>query len=58
MGLKIISVDQAAEIKEDSAFLIASVKAKEELIQQLIFLGVKEKQIYVYDIGIDWLLLT
>lgn len=57
MGLKIISVEQATEVKGNSAFLISSVKAKKELIQQLISLGIRERQIFIYDLGIDWLLL-
>ena len=57
MGLKIISVEQATEVKENSAFLISSVKAKKELIQQLISLGIRERQIFIYDLGTDWLLL-
>lgn len=58
MGLEIVSVEHVCEEKENKAFLICSVRGLKELTRQLISLGVKESQVYAYDLGIDWLLLS
>lgn len=58
MGLKIDSVEHSCKEKEDRAYLVCSINGLRELVQQLISFGVCEEQIYAYDIGGDWLLLS
>ena len=58
MGIDIVAVENVCEETDDRAYLICSVRGLKELTRQLISFGVRESQIYAYDLGIDWLLLS
>lgn len=58
MGLEIVSVEKACEKSAEKAYIIANNGAKKELVSQLNLYGVKDSQIFVYDLGCDWLFLS
>ena len=58
MGVKITSVEKACEDRQNRAYIISHSGAKKELKQQLNSFGVEDEQIYIYDLGCDWLFLS
>lgn len=58
MGLEIVSVEKACDNGEDGAYVIANPRARNELKQQLNSLGIRDEQIFVFDLGYDWLFLA
>ncbi len=58
MGLEIVSVEEACKEFTKKAYIIANPGAKKELAVQLNSYGVKDNQIFIYDLGCDWLFLS
>lgn len=58
MGLNIISIEEACMQMKEKAYVILSTRAKKELREQLKALGVADEQIYSYEFGTDWFLLS
>lgn len=58
MGIEIVSVESVCEETDNRAYLVCSMGGLKELTRQLIACGVKENQVYAFDLGIDWLLLS
>ena len=58
MGIEIVSVESVCEETDNRAYLVCSMGGLKELTRQLIARGVKESQVYAFDLGIDWLLLS
>ena len=58
MGLEIVSVEKGCIDSQDKAFIIANPRAKKELLMQLNSYGVKNEQIFIYDLGCEWIFLS
>lgn len=58
MGMEIVSVEEACENSAEKAYVIANPRAKKELILQLNSHGIKNSQIFIYDLGCDWIFLS
>lgn len=58
MGLNIIPLEKACMQKKKKAYVILSTQAKKELREQLKALGIADEQIFSYEFGADWFLLS
>ena len=58
MSLEIVSVEEACRESERKAYVIANPGARKELAVQLNSYGIKDNQIFIYDLGCDWLFLS
>lgn len=57
MGRKIISPEEAVMKYKDALYVLTGSRYHSDMKKQLIYLGVPENNISVYQLGIDWLYL-